>query len=290
MPEEDRITVPALESPTELFSLYRAGTTGCHDSKVKKKMSSFQSASPYAEEITQATLQVETYQPASTKETYRSAVGRFLEYINEAKIQSDAFLDGTSTDDILAGFFVARIGRITTLAKAIGWRAVLPATAKTEVCAIIALLRTFGLPTPAFSSLNLIFQKCGANRKTPTLKLPLFSSQLELLWNLPETKINGIFLRNTALCVTTYFFLLRGKEARTLQKNQLERLKPSEKGEETWRVTLTHSKTDPLILGQLPHGGSWSGFSSNTFLLLVLIRLPLQPSSIPTSGQSVLPV
>ena len=73
------------------------------------------------------------------------------------------------------------------------------------------------------------------------------------------------------LGVTAYFFLLRGKEARTLLKKQLERFKPAkEEGSETWKVTLTHSKTDPLILGQLPHGGSWSGFSSNPFLSEVL--------------------
>ena len=128
----------------------------------------------------------------------------------------------------------------------------------------------FGLPPPSFEALITVFRNSGALRKSPhSNKLPLFATTLERMWRLPDAHTNPFNLRNIALCVTTYFFMLRGCESRQLKRNQLQLLK-KEGGEEVWKVTLEYSKSDPLILGSPPPGGSWEGFTSNTFFSKVM--------------------
>ena len=257
-------------SPIELLSTYAAGGSAIFSDTLEKKSSPFLSSSPFSEDIVKATIAIESYQPVSTKDSYKAAVAKFLDYIKVAEVDDKAFIDPSLTEQIMVGFFVSRIGRVPQLTAKLHWRDVAPATAKTEVSAVIAALRLLGLPPPSFSALHTVFKKSGALRKAPhSEKLPLFANNLDRMWrSLPEMKTEAISVRNFALCVTTYFFMLRGGESRMLRRNQLELLKTHEP--QTWRVTLDHSKSDPLVLGKPPPGGSWTGFCSNAFFSEVM--------------------
>ena len=210
-------------SPTELLSTYAAGGRAIFSDTLELNKSQFSASSSFADDIIKASIKVESYQPESTKESYKAAVARFLDYIRTAEVEDKAFLNPATTERILIGFFVSRIGEVPALATKLHWRAVAPATAKTEVAAVITALRLIGLPPPAFSSLHTVFKKSGAFRKAPhSEKLPLFANNLDRMWrSLPEVKTEAISVRNFALCTTTYFFMLRGGEGlRDMRRGQ----------------------------------------------------------------------
>ena len=257
-------------SPIELFAHYKAGTPTISAQAAEAKASIFENDSSFAEQIIKANIEVELYQPSSTMTTYKGAVSRFLEYINTAKIREQALLSPDDAEQVLLGFFSTRIGLVPPLSAALHWSTVTASTAKGEVSAIVALFRIFGLPTPSTSKLNNTFRKSGALKKpTNSKKLPLFTFALEKLWERSENKIDPINLRNLCLCVVTYFFMLRGGESRILRRNQLELIREKD-GEQTWKISLDHSKSDPPALGVSTPGGSWSGFTSNRFFSSVI--------------------
>ena len=185
-------------------------------------------------------------------------------------MKEDALYSSEKAEEVLKLFYVARIGREPAMASTLKWKPVQPSSAKNEVVAVIALLRIFGLPPPSFQSLNVVFKNTGALRKKPASnKLPLFALNLERLWGLTVMKTNPFYLRNLALCATTYFFMLRGGEARILRRNQLEIIQEV-RDETTWRVTLDSSKSDPAPIGGPPPGGSWEGYTSNPLFSSVM--------------------
>ncbi len=276
-PEQEkrlRLTKPApdLEPPSSLDLLtdYAADKTVIPPTELARKTGVFLSSSPFSLEIARAQIDVETYQPPSTKATYRAAVRKFVDYIRVAQVDPKALASAEALGDVVSGFFVTRIGQAPKAAESLGWKAVAATTAKTEATAIIAVLRLLGAPTPAFATLHTAFKKSGALRTKPhSEKLPLFASNLETIWKgVLEVKTEALSVRNFALCCVTFFFMLRGGESRILKRQQLELIKPE--GTQTWKVTLDHSKSDPLILGRPPEGGSWSGFCSNVLLSEVL--------------------
>ena len=253
----------------ELFTLYRDGTTSVSTEAMAKRAEVLEPDAPFTEELLQGSFGLEVYQPQSTKNTYRQAASRFLEFWTTAKVKEEALWEAEGAGRVLILFYSARVGRSPSFATSIGWSPVSPATAKAEATAIIALLRLFGAPPPPFSALKVHFQKTGATRTAQhSEKLPLFATSLEKIWALPQTSTDPIAFRNTALCVLTYFFMLRGGEARPLRRNQLTLIK--KQPDEVWKLTLDHSKSDPLILDCPPPGGSWTGYTSNKFFSTVM--------------------
>ena len=132
------VKIISSSSPIELLSTYAAGGSAIFSDTLEKKSSPFLSSSPFSEDIVKATIAIESYQPVSTKDSYKAAVAKFLDYIKVAEVDDKAFIDPSLTEQIMVGFFVSRIGRVPQLTAKLHWRDVAPATAKTEVSAVIA--------------------------------------------------------------------------------------------------------------------------------------------------------